>query len=319
MLTGLASSAHGCLGASAFECVDDGQCFFAGQSGRCEDIGFCSFPDHACPSAQRFGEHAGGGLANQCVPEGDEETTSEGTTSTTDETTIDPDSTETGEETGNEEDTTSPEPDMMIDPCEGYAPFTEVVEDVPFEELSAIRPACTAPSSPLNTCLGAASDWCEQYGNGCYAGGVGVIEATLTHATVICISNLALMYDTTPQALLDASSIPSSYLTNDHRHAQAAANGWCKAQGYAHGFGPMELDKVDDYARVLCLPEEIADNQNFTAQQMLDSGCPVPGAPHDAGCSTAAYLECLELPDGYTGGYGPHGFNGVIDVATCLR
>lgn len=317
MLTALASSGFGCLSAAAFACASDDQCFFDGQPGRCEDIGFCSFPDFECASKQRFGEHAGGGLANQCVPEGDEGTTDDGTTGTTDDSTTDPDATDTSEETG-VDDMMAAKPDIMKDPCEGYAAFTEVVEDVSFEELSAIRPECTAPSSPLNHCLGAASDWCEQYGNGCYSGGVGVIEATLTHATVVCISNLADMYETTRTSILENTNISPTNLTMQHRHAQAAANTWCKVQGYAHGFGPMELDVNEDYARVLCMPEELADNQTFTAEQMYDSGCPVPGAPHDAGCSTASYLECLKLPDGYNAGYGPHGFNGSIDVATCL-
>jgi hypothetical protein len=317
-LTGLAASAYGCLGTTAFACGSDGECVFAGQQGRCEDIGFCSFPDIDCPSKQRFGEHAGGGLSEQCVPESDDETTGTTDDGSTDDATTDPDTTDGTDETGPEEDMMVPKPDIMPDPCGDYAPFTEVVENVPFEELSAIRPECTAPSSPLNHCLGAASDWCEQYGNGCYSGGVGVIEATLTHATVVCISNLADMYETTATAMLAASNISPTYLTMQHRHAQAASNAWCKSMGYAHGFGPMELDKNIDYARVLCMPEELADNQTFSAQQMADSGCPVPSAPHDAGCSTAAYLECLALPNGYNAGYGPHGFNGQIDVATCL-
>ncbi|MEM6295350.1 MAG: putative metal-binding motif-containing protein [Myxococcota bacterium] len=51
-----------------FGCGDDDQC---GGDGLCEANGYCSFPDTTCPSGRRYGELAGGGLANVCVTEGD--------------------------------------------------------------------------------------------------------------------------------------------------------------------------------------------------------------------------------------------------------
>ena len=51
---------------SGFVCHEDGEC---GNDGTCQLTGACSFPDSACPSGQRYGEHARPGLANECVDE----------------------------------------------------------------------------------------------------------------------------------------------------------------------------------------------------------------------------------------------------------
>jgi hypothetical protein len=58
----------GCLRTAAFECDAAQDCVDAGVAGRCEPTGFCSFPDPECPSEQRYGDHAGNGLAGSCVP-----------------------------------------------------------------------------------------------------------------------------------------------------------------------------------------------------------------------------------------------------------
>ncbi len=53
---------------SAFQCSDDAEC---GTDGTCQPgSGYCSFPDEGCPSEQRYGEHAGDGLAGECVAAG---------------------------------------------------------------------------------------------------------------------------------------------------------------------------------------------------------------------------------------------------------
>jgi cysteine-rich repeat protein len=75
-----------CAPAGAFECQADSQC----SGGRCEADGWCSFPDTRCDSGQRYGEHAGGGLAGECVPVGD---TDIGSTSVTTDSTSTPSST----------------------------------------------------------------------------------------------------------------------------------------------------------------------------------------------------------------------------------
>jgi alpha-tubulin suppressor-like RCC1 family protein len=54
----------------AYNCNDSSQCVAGGVEGRCEQQGFCSFPDTACASGSRFENNAGGGLGGTCVPEG---------------------------------------------------------------------------------------------------------------------------------------------------------------------------------------------------------------------------------------------------------
>ena len=50
-----------------YTCSESSACVTAGQQGTCEPSGFCSFPDTACPSGQRYGDLASSELANGCV------------------------------------------------------------------------------------------------------------------------------------------------------------------------------------------------------------------------------------------------------------
>ncbi|MFN0248675.1 MAG: DNRLRE domain-containing protein [Kofleriaceae bacterium] len=43
----------------AYECAASSECTQGGVTGSCEPTGFCSFPDPACPSGQRYGEWSG--------------------------------------------------------------------------------------------------------------------------------------------------------------------------------------------------------------------------------------------------------------------
>ena len=49
-----------------FRCAADEECVQGDVQGRCEAALYCSFPDAACPSGQRYGAWAGG-LSDQCV------------------------------------------------------------------------------------------------------------------------------------------------------------------------------------------------------------------------------------------------------------
>lgn len=69
----LFGQAAACSG-NAFECTRSDQCTAGDGAGRCEDSGLCSFPDAACPSGRRYGEH-GGELSGLCVPAQDIATT----------------------------------------------------------------------------------------------------------------------------------------------------------------------------------------------------------------------------------------------------
>lgn len=84
--------ANACI-ESRFSCEDDDQCAADGRDGTCEPTGACSFPDDACPSGRRYGDHSRSDLAGMCVDEGGTDTGSSTgattiTTSTTTATTI---------------------------------------------------------------------------------------------------------------------------------------------------------------------------------------------------------------------------------------
>jgi hypothetical protein len=58
----------GCRASEGFACQSDDDCAGA-DGGRCEPIGFCSFPDEDCGSGRRYGRWAGDELASSCVPD----------------------------------------------------------------------------------------------------------------------------------------------------------------------------------------------------------------------------------------------------------
>lgn len=58
----------GCLRSTAFRCATSSDC---GAGGVCEPVGFCSIPNADCPGSGRsYGDSAGQGLSNTCVPAG---------------------------------------------------------------------------------------------------------------------------------------------------------------------------------------------------------------------------------------------------------
>jgi hypothetical protein len=50
-----------------YACESDLQCVKAGEFGRCENVGYCSYDDDACPSHRRWGPYAAESLADACL------------------------------------------------------------------------------------------------------------------------------------------------------------------------------------------------------------------------------------------------------------
>lgn len=63
----LAVLTAGCLRTTEFRCASSAEC---GAGGVCEPMGFCSVPDPQCATGRSYGDSAGQGLANTCVPTG---------------------------------------------------------------------------------------------------------------------------------------------------------------------------------------------------------------------------------------------------------
>ncbi len=56
-----------CASHDAFPCRDATQCVLGGAAGRCEAVGWCSFPDASCAGGFRFGDYAPSEMAGTCV------------------------------------------------------------------------------------------------------------------------------------------------------------------------------------------------------------------------------------------------------------
>ena len=63
LVVAFALGSSACLRGTEYRCSTNTEC---GAGGTCESVGFCSFPDTACTSGERFGDSAGP-LANQCT------------------------------------------------------------------------------------------------------------------------------------------------------------------------------------------------------------------------------------------------------------
>ena len=60
--------AASCSSDDDFECSHDEECVTNNIAGVCQSNNYCSFPDPACGSGQRYAEHAPSGFAEECVP-----------------------------------------------------------------------------------------------------------------------------------------------------------------------------------------------------------------------------------------------------------
>ena len=80
---GVAGWISGCS-PGPFVCATSEQCIDGDRGGICQPSGFCSFSDPSCPSGQRYGNHAGSGLAGRCVGEDTADDTASDVTVTTD-------------------------------------------------------------------------------------------------------------------------------------------------------------------------------------------------------------------------------------------
>lgn len=80
---GIALAQISCSPIGPFACSGDAGCQADGRDGRCEAVGYCSYPDDTCDSGRRFSGFAAEEFSRGCVlPDGDAATTSDDSTST---------------------------------------------------------------------------------------------------------------------------------------------------------------------------------------------------------------------------------------------
>jgi hypothetical protein len=60
------AASSGCMKPATFACTSDTECTRGDETGTCEAVGRCSFPDPSCPTGARFGALSGM-YANECV------------------------------------------------------------------------------------------------------------------------------------------------------------------------------------------------------------------------------------------------------------
>ena len=63
----LGAVAGSCIESEPFECETDAQCNLDGMPGRCQDTGYCAYPDEDCPGGLRYSLDAPEELAGECA------------------------------------------------------------------------------------------------------------------------------------------------------------------------------------------------------------------------------------------------------------
>jgi len=129
-----------CNGTTSYQCSESSQCMSAGIAGMCQPDGWCSFPDTACPSGQRYGAFVGDALAEQCVPA--DGTTGEGS----DDGIVTSVTTETGSSDPTGVDASSGSGDSADPVCgDGSIDPGEMCDDADAVDDDECTNACTLP------------------------------------------------------------------------------------------------------------------------------------------------------------------------------
>ena len=191
-----------------------------------------------------------------------------------------------------------------------------VFDPVPMADLTALQPACTGPSSTVDTCLSTVHRWCGAHALGCFASGAGFLQATPTGARVACLARAGTtVVNATFAQVSTVSSVPITVANVSERVAQSGAHRWCGALGYATGVGPVEHSATD--MAIACLDAAIASAVSLPLAEVNGRGCDPLATPGSIECASAVDLGCRDR--GYVAGFGPVEWNDSLVVAVCLR
>ena len=67
VVSAIALSSPSCIEPEPFECETDAQCNLDGMPGRCQDTGYCAYPDEECAGGLRYSLDAPDDLAGECT------------------------------------------------------------------------------------------------------------------------------------------------------------------------------------------------------------------------------------------------------------
>ncbi len=137
--------------------------------------------------------------------------------------------------------------DTAVVTCLGVA----ATADVPFATLQGRHPGCAAGRPPQSPdCNAAINRWCQASG---HLSGFGPLEVGPESMTVACVArDAAQPFEVSYAQGLAAQHPPCDGSTQRMGpDCNAAIHRWCRAQGFASGFGPVE--NSGDTAFVVCV------------------------------------------------------------------
>jgi hypothetical protein len=161
-------------------------------------------------------------------------------------------------------------------------------------------------------CNAAINRWCAS--QGCATSGFGPLENSGDLAVLGCVA--AEPGRDVAWSELAAKHGPCN--GSDERigpNCNAAIHRWCAANGYASGFGPVELGA--NAARIVCLASGAATvvGTTYSVLSQHHDGCTASTRIGPA-CNAAISRFCSA--SGFTTGYGPVENSGDTAVVTCV-
>jgi hypothetical protein len=181
--------------------------------------------------------------------------------------------------------------------------------------LAMRHDACTGTGERIGpNCNAAIHRFCSGRVMACMTSGFGPVENSYPAAQVTCVrgTNRMTTYSTLTMQLgaCNGSSERIGPACN------AAIHRWCRSNGFATGFGPVENSGDDAY--VVCLSSQQADVVNSTYTELARShpGC-TAATRIGADCNAAIHRLCRSR--GFVSGYGPVENSGDTSVVVCVR
>jgi hypothetical protein len=204
----------------------------------------------------------------------------------------------------------------MDDDCDGVADngFRATVQTTGYSNLVTIHESCNGSGERMGpNCNAAMHRYCAR--RGCTTSGFGPVENSGDTAVVTCVvtdGGRMVSFD-------DLSRQHPSCSASTQRtgvNCNSAIHRWCRAQGFASGFGPVEQGPTEAYVTCLRPASATVVETTFANLASIHAGCTGTTQVWGPDCNAAIHRFCGRR--GAASGYGPVEYSGGNVTVVCV-